>query len=584
MNDIPQIILPARPGGNDWLLLRNPVCILTASSIEEVAPCMRAVESKVDSGLHAAGYLAYEAAQGFDAAFRTHRLPGLPLAWFALFDRAEDFEFPKAGTDMQRDEWEWTPCISRDVHAERVRTIRDYLEKGDTYQVNFTLRLRSRFPGDPLGIFYRMHAAQRSAYAAYIETEDFAICSASPELFFALDGERLVSRPMKGTSRRGMTTIEDNTLSSALADSAKNRAENVMIVDMVRNDMGRIAEPGTVEVERLYDVERYPTVFQMTSTVACRTSASVCDILGALFPCASITGAPKVRTMEIIRETEDEPRGVYTGSIGYMVPGRRAWFNVAIRTVAVDKRSGIAEYGVGGGIVWDSAADDEYRECLAKAGVLTAKYPEFELLETMLWEGDAGYFLGEGHLDRLADSAAYFDFDVDMEEVRRRLAEAGARVGSRAGKIRLLVSRTGQINIGAAEYRPVDPGTPLELALAGEPIDVADPFLYHKTTYHPVRSRFPAGDILLWNGRGEVTETSIANVVIEKEGRKLTPPVESGLLAGVFRGRLLDNGEIEEAVVTIDDLRAADRIFLINSVRKWVPAVLSDNLADGQNE
>jgi len=619
MSNVPQIILPADPGGDEWLLLRNPVCVLTASAAEEVMPCVRAVERQVDSGLVAAGFLSYEAARGFDEAFCVHELSPLPLAWFALFDRTERFEFPGVTPGGAGDEWTWTPSISRDTYAASVGKIRQYLKDGDAYQVNLTMRLRSPFHGDPLDSFFRMHFAQRSAYAAYIETEDFAVCSASPELFFRLDGERLVSRPMKGTSRRGMTTLEDRALSSALAGSAKEQAENVMIVDMVRNDMGRVAEPGTVVVERLFDVERYPTVLQMTSTVACRTSASMCDLFGALFPCASITGAPKVRTMEIIREIEDTPRGIYTGSIGYIAPGRKAWFNVAIRTVTVNKHSGSAEYGVGGGIVWDSDVGNEYRECLVKAGVLTGEYREFELIETLLWEGAQGFFLEERHLARLADSAAYFDFHVDMADVRERLMASGAELGNRIGKVRLLVSRSGQIRIEVSEYRPVDPAVPWKLVFAGEPVDTTDPFLYHKTTNHPVwgrrsgavaagsstspsrpqtSSRSAGGaelrssggtggapeDVLSWNERGEVTESSIANVVIERGGRRRTPPIRCGVLAGGFRGWLLDNGEIEEAPVTIADVRAADRIFLINSVRKWVPAVLMDNLMGGPNE
>jgi para-aminobenzoate synthetase/4-amino-4-deoxychorismate lyase len=472
----------------------------------------------------------------------------------------------------------WTPSISRDDYADRIRAIRDYLRRGDTYQVNFTMRLRSGFCGDPFELFLRMQRAQRADYAVYIETEDFAVCCASPELFFRLDGERFVSRPMKGTARRGKTTAEDRALAAALAGSEKERAENVMIVDMVRNDMGRVAVPGSVEVERLFEVERYPTVFQLTSTVAARTSASVSGILHGLFPCASITGAPKVRTMEIIRELEGAPRGIYTGSIGVMAPGRKAWFNVAIRTVMVDKRAGCAEYGVGGGIVWDSAAGDEYQECMNKARVLTADYPAFELIETLLWEGETGYFLFDRHLERLADSAAYFDFRMDREAVRGHLLETGRRWGERTGKVRLLLSRDGRVRAEASDLPAVDPARPRRLAFAAEPVDSGDVFLYHKTTHHPARGRSAealgaaqgADDVLLWNERGEVTESTIANVVVERGGRKLTPPVASGLLAGVFRGWLLDQGEIEEGVLTIDDVRRAERVFLINSVRKWM--------------
>jgi len=420
---------------------------------------------------------------------------------------------------------------------------------------------------------------------------------------------------MKGTSARGLIFDQDREQADILQRSEKNRAENVMIVDMVRNDMGRIADPGSVYVSRLFEVEQYPTVFQMTSTVECRSSATFPDILKALFPCASITGAPKIRTMQIIKELELGPRGVYTGCIGYVSPGRKARFNVAIRTVCVDKQEGTAEYGVGGGIVWDSNVENEYEECRVKTAVLMEKTPDFELLESILWEPENGYFLLERHLSRLKRSAEYFGFVVNLPEIKRCLTEQAKRMAGedeqnylptpstidhhlsaivpstqglgttaepstmRSFKLRLRVTDEGKV---AIEREPLSDTTsmrPWRVTLAEHSIDSKNPFLYHKTTNRVVydRARLSAAgydDILLWNEHGEITESTMANVVIERDGKLVTPPVKCGLLPGLFREWLLDHGEIEEGIVTVEDVRNAERLFLINSVRKWISATI----------
>ena len=354
-----------------------------------------------------------------------------------------------------------------------------------------------------------------------------------------------------------------------------------MIVDMIRNDMGHIAVPGSVRVPALYEIARYPTVWQMTSIVESRTRATFPEIMRALFPCASITGAPKVHTMEIIRDLEAGPRGIYTGCIGHVAPGGRAWFNVAIRTVVVDKATDAAAYGVGGGVVWDSDAEDEYRECQTKSAVLTARQPVFSLLETLLWEGAAGYFLLERHLARLLASARYFGIAVDGADVRRRLQRAGGTAGPQPARVRLTVSHEGIPGIEVGPLASQEPRQPWRVAFAPASIDKSDRFLYHKTTHRQVydearSSVHDVDDVLLWNTDGQVTESTIANIVIERGGRALTPPVPCGLLAGVFRDELLASGEIEEAVLGKADVRGAERLWMINSVRQWVPAVLLD--------
>ncbi len=576
---LPRVILPREAGSDEWVLLRNPLRIVTAWKQEEVLPCIEAIEQAGEDGLYAAGFISYEASSGFDSALKTDSLENLPLVWFGIFAEAEPYELDLHHKSTEYSKCNWLPNVSRAEYDESINRVHSYLRAGDTYQVNYTFRMNADFLGDPWALFVDMQRAQRGAYAAYIETEEFAICSASPELFFSLDGDCLISRPMKGTAKRGLTVADDDLAATELSCSAKNQSENVMIVDMIRNDMGRIAEPGTVHVSDLFEVERFPTVLQMVSTVESRSSVSISEIMQALFPCASITGAPKVRTMQIINELEKKPRGIYTGSIGYLAPDRKAWFNVAIRTVMIDKDSAKAEYGIGGGIVWDSTAENEYQESLTKAAILTSDRPDFELLETLLWDSEAGFFLLDHHLARLNDSARYFGIKFCLDDCRQQLETFGNGLGNKVSRVRLLITEDGRITISASDYDNSANAQPWRIVLALNPVDTNNIFLYHKTTnrhiYEQAKELVPGfDDVLLWNDKYEVTESTIANIVIEKNGRKVTPYIKCGLLAGVFRGVLVDCGEIEEDMVAIDDVKSADHIWLINSVRKWVPATL----------
>jgi len=567
-----RIILPDAAGSGKWRIFINPLRILKADRAEEVLSVLREVERSAGSGLQAAGFISYEAAGGFDKSLKTHGSKGLPLAWFCLFENSSAFTLPEEGSFMLGN---WEASLSRDEYVRAIDRIKSYLKDGDTYQVNYTMRLRADFKGDPLALFSHLQSTQKAGYCAWIETGDFCICSISPELFFSLDGDHLVSRPMKGTSRRGMTQEEDGVLSAELSNSEKNRAENVMIVDMVRNDMGRVAAAGSVVVSSMFDIEKYPTLFQMTSTVECRTEASFTDIVSALFPCASITGAPKVRTMEIIKELEPEPRGIYTGCIGCLLPGRKGGFNVAIRTVMIDRKQGRAEYGVGGGIVWDSSPEHEYEECLVKAGILTARPPEFNILETILWDSkDGGYFLLDKHLKRISSSAAYFEYPCDLPSMEKKLDEESSAFGDGTYRVRLQLAKNGEVLV-SSDPSPVS-GKPWRVGVASVPVNSGNVFLYHKTTNRSVydgarEADMTVDDVILFNEKGEITESTVANVVIEKNGQLLTPPVRCGLLAGVFREWLLENGEIREGILTLKDLKSAGRVYLINSVRKWIP-------------
>ena len=539
--------------------------------------------------------LSYESAPAFDPSSSARASDEFPLAWFALFDPPSiltslppaDIETLPAGGALPtgaavlhaanglQPEAPWRPSIGIESYTRAIHRIRERIARGDTYQVNFTFRLRKEFPHDPYSLFHALASRETPPFGAYLDLGSHAICSFSPELFFRLDGDLLVSRPMKGTSPRGLSADDDLLAADRLRRSPKNRAENIMIVDMVRNDLGRVARAGSVAVSSMYDIEQYPTVWQMTSTVEACTDAPVPEIIAALFPPASITGAPKIRTMELIRELEDSPRHVYTGAIGWVAPGRTAQFSVAIRTLVADRRTNEAEYGVGGGIVWDSDPREEYQECITKAAVLEQRHVEFSLLETMLWTPAKGIGLLEDHLARLRSSARFFGMPFDETLIREQIAEAiGIREGTVTSgrRVRLLLARNGAVAIESAPMQPVRADGPPRVTLAADPIDPRDPFLYHKTTHRAIYdlARTAAGecdDVILWNTRTEVTESCIATVVVDIGGSLFTPPVACGLLPGVSRARLLRTGTVRERIFTVDDLRKADRLYLSNAVR-----------------
>jgi para-aminobenzoate synthetase/4-amino-4-deoxychorismate lyase len=565
-----------------WRSFAGPCEIVETCRHDEVLDCLRRVEQQVESrGLHAAGFVSYEAAPAFDRALRVREAVGFPLLWFGLFPAMDTIALPRhEGLRLERDA-PWQPSVTAGEYAAVIDRLRKAIAAGETYQVNYTFRLQQPAGGDPWNLFEDLVAAQQPPYAAFVETERYAICSASPELFFELQGRRIVSRPMKGTMARGRWYAEDQSRAAELAASEKDRAENAMIVDMMRNDLGRIARVGSVQVSELFRVERYPTLWQMTSCVSAETIAGLAEIFTAMFPCASITGAPKANTMRIIAAQETSPRRVYTGSIGMLAPGRRAQFNVAIRTVLIDKARRQAEYGVGGGVVWDSTPQGEYDECLLKARILTTRRPAFSLLETLLWTPADGYFcLGE-HLRRLRESAEYFAFPRCDERAAGELAALAARLPAAPHKVRLLVARDGKISceaeaIAAEEFSD---SSPIRLELAAGPIDASDVFLYHKTSQRAVYAAAQAAcregdDVLLYNQRGEVTETARGNIVVRSGHDLWTPPVSCGLLAGTYRAELLAAGKIGERVLPLESLPECDELFFINSVRLWRQARL----------
>jgi para-aminobenzoate synthetase/4-amino-4-deoxychorismate lyase len=561
-----------------WLHFTRPSRIVEARRPLDVAPAIATIERLTrDSRCHAVGFVTYEAGAAF--GLRVHQPPeDLPLAWFAVFDdgpvRIEHLSDWSRNVAPAYELGAMTPTVDRPRFNEAFERIKRHIADGETYQANYTFRIEGSFTGDVRQLFADLAGSQRGRYAAFIRLGDLVICSGSPELFFSRAGSRLTARPMKGTAGRGRTLVEDVERRDTLRASPKERAENVMIVDMVRNDVGRVAAFGTVSVPELLTVEKYPTVWQMTSTVTADTSAGLDEIFAALHPSASVTGAPKVNTMKILNDLEAGPRGIYTGAIGYLTPGGDATFNVAIRTAVVDERRGFLSFGIGSGIVWDSNPAGEYDECLLKAAVLGRTPAQFDLLETLRWTPAGGFFLLERHLRRLQDSAEYFGFPYGADGVVEALSEA-IRGADRPLRVRLTMTARGGLRV---EQAPLEPNAaPVRVALAVDPVDPADVLLYHKTTARHVydRARLPGvDDVILWNPQGQVTEATIFNLVVELDGVLVTPPVACGLLAGTFRAELLYRGEIREAVVTIDDLRRASRLWLINSVQEWRPGTL----------
>jgi len=576
-----------QPDAGQWLEFRDPVASIRADEPEQVLPALAELQRRVDDeGLNAAGWVGYSAARGPGQGSLSQTGNDSPLLCFSLYhDLKRIDDLPEnlpalqsaVGRAEQTDQLTLGGFDSR-VHAVAVNKIKAYLQNGDTYQVNYTQLLRGHWPSGSDVLFRRMVAAQPQSYAAYLVENERAICSVSPELFFTLNGDQILSKPMKGTARRGRSSQEDVAAAEALRASVKDQAENLMIVDMVRNDLGRIARTGTVHVDQLFELERYPTVWQLTSTISAQTNATVAQIFAALFPCASIVGAPKLRTMEIIDELEREPRGLYTGAIGWLLPGRQAQFNVAIRTAVVN-REGELSYGVGGGIVWDSDPKKEAQECLDKAQVLAEPVPrDFKLLETLRWSPAEGYWLLDEHLQRLAASADYFDYPFQRAEAQQQLGVATEQFLAASMRVRLTLADDGEFEI---THQPLLASTdPVRVALYSRPLASDETLRFHKTDPRPWLKGVPtpaeAGvdDWLFTNLQGELTESTIANLVVKYQGRWLTPPLAAGLLSGTYRQRLLDTGVIHEQTISVNLLRSCSYIGLINSVRGWRSAIL----------
>lgn len=564
-------------GTPETIAFSDPHAVLEAKSLKDVAAIFEQVDRYTSQGYYAAGYVSYEAAPAFHPEMAVHEGAEMPLVWFGIYSETQT-PTPSGHEDYEVSAWTLEGSVAE--YKDGIQKIRQAIEEGDTYQVNYTERLTAGFKGDSKAFYRQLARNQQADYSAYLDIGRHQILSASPELFFRIDGSRIRTKPMKGTAPRGRTSWEDEAILDVLLESEKERAENLMIVDLLRNDMSRLAKQGTVQVPKLFEAEKYPTVHQLTSTVEAELpeGLSVFDWFQALFPCGSITGAPKVSTMRYIAELEQTPREVYCGAIGYITPEKNAVFNVPIRTVVIDQDKSAARYGVGGGITWDSTSEGEYEELLTKARVLTDQRPEFALLESLKLE-DGNYPLVAFHLARLKKSAAYFRFAWNEEAVLKQLESLASQQATGLFKVRLTLERSGKIELTAQPAAPVE--QPIRCVLAKAPVDNRNAFLYHKTTnrsiYEQHQQNAPdAFSVLLWNEREELTEFTIGNLVAEKDGRFYTPPVSSGLLGGTYRKQLLEEGRIETKVLKKDELDTFDAIWFINSVRGWMKVELDD--------
>jgi para-aminobenzoate synthetase/4-amino-4-deoxychorismate lyase len=536
-----------------------------------------AAEAAAKSGSWVALAISYDAAPAFDVALDAHRDAGFPLVWCGIFDERSTVVMPDDAFAIS----DFAPELTAGEYLAAIETIKAFIVAGDSYQVNYTFPLRGNVSGDLFSCFQTVARSQGAGYSAYLDIGTHRILSFSPELFFRRDGMKLTTKPMKGTARRGRWIEEDDERVVRLASSAKDRAENVMIVDLLRNDLGRVAEVGSVNVPALFVVERFNRVLQMTSTITAtqRADADLASVLGALFPCGSVTGAPKVRSMQIISELEPHPRGIYTGAIGLLSPSGDMVFNVAIRTLAVETSSGRATLGVGGGITWESTVEGEYEESLLKASFLTERWPEFSLLETLALV-DGEYTLLERHIARAADSARYFGFVFSEGQMREALDSVARTNSAGEWRVRLLIDPDGSAH---TEYGPLAPkgDTPLRVRISPNPIDDTDPLIFHKIS---ARERYdaalaecqPCDDVIFTNARGEITESTIANAVIEVDGKKWTPPREAGLLGGTMRAELIARGEIFERPIAVQELQRIGTFWLVNSVRGWMAAQVHD--------
>lgn len=569
-------------------LFINPVDAIKIHSIREVPYLFLKIEEYLKQNYYLAGYLCYEFGYHFEEVFSNLNVHfNYPIAWFGVYEKpiifnhltgksencsfAGDFEkgvlFDKFTLEN------FGLSIPELEYVQKIEKIKDYIAKGDVYQINFTGKYKFKFSGSAIALYDSLKKKQNVSYSAFIGTEDLMILSLSPELFLRLEEDMITTKPMKGTARRGKTLDEDEVSKEALRGDEKNRAENLMIVDLLRNDMGRISRFGSVHVSELFSVEKYQTLFQMTSTVEGRIPKNVnyYELFKAIFPGGSVTGAPKIRAMKIINELEGEPRGIYTGAIGFISPERKAVFNIAIRTVVIQGERG--EMGTGGGIVWDSDPEAEYEECKLKANFLTTPHEEFELLETILWSNE--YFFLEKHLERLEKSANYFDYLFNGDSINSALKREMIKFErGKKYRVRLRLNRYGHVHIESSLLAESTQNLN-RVMISNIRTHSNDLFLYHKTTKRHLydsayREALSRGfiEVIFMNEKDQITEGAISNIFIKKGEAYYTPPVECGLLNGIYRQHLFETlPHVEEKILYLDDLKKADSLFICNSVR-----------------
>ena len=544
----------------------QPIKELKTRNVAEVSDLLAQVESYQEQGYYVVGYVSYEAAPAFEEKLAVHKAPllGEYLLYFTVHDSVETSPIPLIYDEVDLPS-NWQEVTSAEDYEKAIAQIHHHLRQGDTYQVNYTVQLKQDLSANPFAIYNRMVVEQEAGYNAYVEHDEMAVISMSPELFFEQIDRELTTRPMKGTTKRGLTDDEDLKEAAWLEQDPKNRSENMMIVDLLRNDMNRISEVGSEHVERLCQVEQYSTVWQMTSTIKSqlRPDVDLVAIFRSLFPCGSITGAPKIATMEIIKDLELQPRGVYCGTIGLLLPNGRRIFNVAIRTIQLHK--GKAIYGVGGGITWDSTWESEYREVHQKAAVLYRKQARFKLISTGRVSQKSLLFEDQ-HLERLTKASRYFAYPLDPKKLRQKIEEECQVCDvNQDYRLRIGLSKSGEIELSRQILAPLSPSF-CKAKLCLQEADLNQSFTYFKTTHRPHLS-LGEQEIIYHNVVGELLETSIGNLVLKINGKLYTPPISLGILPGIYRQHLLERGQVEEKVLTLADLNQAEAIYGCNAVR-----------------
>ena len=551
-------------------LFTKPLKELKTRDLDQVETLLREVEAYQEAGFYAVGYVSYEAAPAFEKKLAVHPAPlmGEYLLYFTIHEEVETLPFPEDYETVFLPA-NWQEEVEAPAYQEAIKTIHHHIRQGDTYQVNYTVQLSQELEADPLAIYNRLVVEQKAHYNAFIQHDDVAILSISPELFFEQDDRLLTTRPMKGTTRRGLTNKADLKEAAWLEADPKNRAENMMIVDLLRNDMNRISEIGSEQVTRLCQVEQYSTVWQMTSTIESRLRPEVdlVQTFQALFPCGSITGAPKISTMKIIQNTEIAPRGVYCGTIGIILPTGKRIFNVAIRTLQMQGTKAI--YGVGGGITWDSKWEGEYQETKQKSAVLYRQEPRFELLTTgRIHQGELTFL--EQHLTRLREASRYFAYPFNEPKLLNDLQEELTHLDpSLDYRCRIALQKNGSFQLTITELTDL-PASYLQAQLTEQQLDLATPFTYFKTSqrnhlatkHHEQIFYLPDGSLL---------ETTIGNLILEIDGKRYTPPAHLPILDGIYRRHLLETGQVEEKLLTLKDLELADQVYACNALRGLYP-------------
>jgi para-aminobenzoate synthetase/4-amino-4-deoxychorismate lyase len=565
------------------LLFSKVVDVLRFNHNDSLDPFFEKIENYLKRGFWLAGYFCYEFGYYLeDALENLQEKNAFPLAWFFVTAEPDRVELKDSLYQHNKNSFvkNFKANISKNDYIKKVEKIKCFLKDGFSYQVNFTFKIDFDFRGNPVQLYSSLRNSQPTPYAALIRlSKKESLLSFSPELFVRSDGKKIITRPMKGTIARGPTVSKDKDKKRQLAKSKKVKAENVMITDLLRNDLGKISTK--ITVPKLFSVEKYRTLYQMTSTIEARLrkNKKLKDIFSSLFPCGSVTGAPKIETMKIIKKLEKEPRGIYTGAIGYINPKKQFCFNVAIRTAHIKGSKG--QLGIGGGILYDSQKESEYREALLKASFFTKTNFSLKLIETILWSKDKGFWLLDLHLARLKKSAAYFSFPFCQDEIKAGLKKK-VKGKMKNIKISIFVDSKGKTDFFATKLEKIR--QPVKIKINSQTIEPNNIFFYHKTTNRSFydRERKKAQkegffETIFLNKFKEVTEGTITNIFLEKKKKLFTPPVSCGLLGGVLRKHLIKGKKAFEKTIYLRDLKEADKIYIGNSVRGLLEAECRDN-------